>query len=234
MEDKSGTIGVGNRYGNIRVDAIDEKVSTGRNRFVFFFVKRLFDIVSSLAAMIILSPVFLIIAIAVYIDNPGPVFFGHKRLGQHGRPIKVWKFRSMCMNAEEMIRSLPPEQKAEYYKNFKLDNDPRITRVGAFLRKTSLDELPQFFNVFIGDMSIVGPRPIVLRELEMYGDNKDKFLSMKPGITGNWQASGRSALTYENGRCEVELYYADHMSIWFDIKLLFKTVYVVLLQRGAK
>lgn len=183
--------------------------------------------------MIILSPVFLIISIIIKLDSKGPVFFKHKRIGKNGKMIGVYKFRSMVINAEELIKNFTPEQKAEYEKNFKLDNDPRITKVGKILRKTSLDELPQLINILIGNMSIVGPRPIVTGEIDKYGDQKDKFLSMTPGLTGYWQASGRSDVEYDE-RIQMELYYIDHCSLWLDIKIIFKTFFAVIKREGAK
>ena len=132
--------------------------SPGVKRRCYAFVKRAFDIVASAAALIILSPIMLIAAILVYVDDPGKVFYGHVRIGKNGKPFKMWKFRSMYMNADKMIDLLTPEQAKQYYTEFKIDNDPRITKIGNFLRKTSLDELPQLFNVLCNDMSLVGPR----------------------------------------------------------------------------
>lgn len=200
---------------------------------IYLIIKRFFDIILSLIGLIILSPIFLIIAIIIKIDSKGPVFFKHKRIGKNGKMIGVYKFRSMVTNAEELIKKFTPEQKAEYEKNFKLDNDPRITKVGKFLRKSSLDELPQLINILIGNMSIVGPRPIVTGEIDKYGDQKDKFLSMTPGLTGYWQASGRSDVEYDE-RIRMELYYIDHCSLWLDIKIIFKTFIAVIKKEGAK
>ena len=200
---------------------------------IYLIIKRFFDIILSLIGLVILLPIFLIIAIIIKIDSKGPVFFKHKRIGKNGKTIGVYKFRSMVINAEELIKKFTPEQKAEYEKNFKLDNDPRITKVGKVLRKTSLDELPQLINILIGNMSIVGPRPIVTGEIDKYGDQKDKFLSMTPGLTGYWQASGRSDVEYDE-RIEMELYYIDHCSLWLDIKIIFKTFIAVLKRKGAK
>ena len=200
---------------------------------VYLVIKRLFDIVMSLIGLILLLPVFLIIAILIKIDSKGPVFFKHKRIGKNGKTIGVYKFRSMVINAEELLKQFTPEQMKEYEKNFKLDNDPRITKMGNFLRKTSLDELPQLINILIGDMSIVGPRPIVTKELEKYGDQKDKFLSVTPGLTGFWQASGRSDVEYDE-RIKMELYYVDNCSLWLDIKIILKTFVAVIKKEGAK
>lgn len=200
---------------------------------MYLITKRFFDFILSLIGLIILSPVFLLIAIAIKLTSKGPVFFKHKRIGKNGKTIGVYKFRSMVINAEELLKQFTPEQKAEYEKNFKLDNDPRITKVGNFLRKSSLDELPQLINILIGNMSIVGPRPIVTKELEKYGKNKDKFLSVTPGLTGFWQASGRSDIEYDE-RIKMELYYVDHCSLWLDFKIILKTFVAVIKKEGAK
>lgn len=196
------------------------------------FIKRVFDIVSSIMALIVFSPIILILIIIVRLDSKGPVFFGHKRIGYNGKTISIYKFRSMVENAEEILRNFTPEQKAEFEKNFKLDDDPRITKIGNFLRKTSLDELPQLINIIKGDMSVIGPRPIVQREVEKYGEYADKLFSVKPGLTGYWQANGRSDTTYEE-RVQMDMYYIDNRSIWLDIKILFKTVISVIKKEGA-
>ena len=191
------------------------------------------DVILASVALILLSPLFAIIAIAIKIDSKGPVFFAHKRIGKNGKIIKLYKFRSMVINAEELIKSFTPEQMKEYKENYKLTNDPRITKVGKFLRKTSLDELPQLINIINGDLSIIGPRPVIADELEKYGTNKDKFLSVTPGLTGYWAANGRSNTTYEQ-RMEMELYYIDNLSLKMDIKVFFKTILSVLKKEGAR
>ena len=201
---------------------------------VYAFVKRVSDITISLCGMLFLFPVFLVLAALVYISDPGPVFFGHERLGKNGKKIKIWKFRSMRVNAEEIFAEFTEEQKAEFYREFKLEQDPRITAVGGFLRKSSLDELPQLFNIMKGDLSLVGPRPVVKEELEKYGDEKEEFLSVKPGLTGYWQANGRNLINYENGRKEMELYYVRHQSMLLDVKILFRTVGAVVKGKGAQ
>lgn len=201
---------------------------------VYAFVKRVSDIAISLCGMLFLFPVFLVLAALVYISDPGPVFFGHERLGKNGKKIKIWKFRSMRVNAEEIFAEFTEEQKAEFYREFKLEQDPRITAVGGFLRKSSLDELPQLFNIMKGDLSLVGPRPVVKEELEKYGDEKEEFLSVKPGLTGYWQANGRNLINYENGRKEMELYYVRHQSMLLDVKILFRTVGAVVKGKGAQ
>lgn len=208
-------------------------VKTKISKKVYIKIKRVIDVILASIALILLSPVFAIIAIAIKIDSKGPVFFAHKRIGKNGKIIKLYKFRSMVINAEELIKSFTPEQMREYKENYKLTNDPRITKVGKFLRKTSLDELPQLINIINGDLSIIGPRPVVADELEKYGVNKDKFLSVTPGLTGYWAANGRSNTTYEQ-RKEMELYYIDNLSLKMDIKVFFKTILSVVKKEGAR
>ena len=208
-------------------------VKTKISKKVYIKIKRVIDVILASVALILLSPLFAIIAIAIKIDSKGPVFFAHKRIGKNGKIIKLYKFRSMVINAEELIKSFTPEQMREYKENYKLTNDPRITKVGKFLRKTSLDELPQLINIINGDLSIIGPRPVVADELEKYGVNKDKFLSVTPGLTGYWSANGRSNTTYEQ-RMEMELYYIDNLSLKMDIKVFFKTILSVLKKEGAR
>lgn len=205
---------------------------TIKKKPVYDFFKRIFDIVCSLVALIILSPVFLIMAILVKTTSEGPAFFAHKRVGKNGKEIKIYKFRSMVTNAEELIKQFTPEQKAEYEKNFKLENDPRITKVGKFMRRTSLDELPQLLNILKGDLSIVGPRPIMEVETEIYGNYRDMLLSVKPGLTGFWAANGRSDTTYTRRRA-MEIYYVKNRSLWLDIKIIFKTFASVFRGKGA-
>lgn len=205
-------------------------------RYTYEGVKRFFDLSASLVAIILLSPVLLIISALVYLGDLGPVIYGQIRIGKDGKPFKMWKFRSMCKDSEEMIDKLTPEQIHQYYTEFKIDNDPRITKVGNFLRKTSLDELPQLFNVLFNDMSLIGPRPLIESEIQMnYADTYQELLSVKPGVTGYWQAYARNNATYQSGeRQEMELYYVHHASAWLDIKILFKTVITVLKREGAQ
>lgn len=199
---------------------------------VYLAIKRLIDIIGSLIGIILLSPLYIIIAILIKYDSPGKVVFGHTRKGKGGKDIKVYKFRTMYSNASEIFESFTPEQKEEYYTNFKLDNDPRVTKLGGFLRKTSLDELPQLFNILKGDMTIIGPRPIVEKEVEKYGDKAEKLFSVVPGLGGYWQANGRSDTTYEE-RVEMDMYYIDHMCFTLDAKILFQTIFSVLKGEGA-
>lgn len=215
---------------------VDEWYDTEKEKPIFFFIKRCIDIILSLLGLIILSPVFLLIAILIKKEDHGNVFYKHKRIGHMNKDIYIYKFRSMnnkYKTFDEFYQTLSDEQKQEWDENFKLENDPRITKIGNFLRKTSLDELPQIINILKGDMSVIGPRPVVNDEIEKYGNQKAKFLSVKPGLTGYWAANGRSATTYED-RIKLELYYIDHCSLLLDIKIFFKTILSVLKKEGAK
>ena len=195
-------------------------------------VKRIMDVVLSSIALVVLSPVFAIIAAAIKLESKGPVFFKHTRIGKDGKIIKIYKFRSMVENAEDLIQKFTPEQMKEYKENYKLTDDPRITKVGKFLRKTSLDELPQLINIIKGELSIIGPRPVVQDELEKYGPNAQKFLSVTPGLTGYWAANGRSCTSYEE-RMKMELFYVDNLSFKMDVKVFFKMIEAVIKREGA-
>lgn len=199
----------------------------------YFIIKRITDVIGALCGILLLSPVMMVVAIWIKLDSKGPVFFGHKRLGMNGEFIKVYKFRTMLPNAEELLKKLTPKQEIEFEKSFKLENDPRITKLGQFLRKSSIDELPQLLNILKGNMSIVGPRPIVEKEIDNYGIYGDKLLSVKPGLTGNWQASGRSDTTYDE-RVQLDMNYIDYRSVWVDLKIIFKTFGVVISKQGAR
>ena len=202
---------------------------------VYEAVKRTFDLLVSLAAVIVLSPVLLAIARAIRIEDGGPVLYKAQRVGRYGKPVTVYKFRSMRLHADRLEDMLTPEELAEYHKNYKLTSDPRVTKVGALLRKTSLDELPQLFNILMGQLSLVGPRPVLQEETELYGDKRSLLLSCKPGLTGLWQSRGRSNVTYENGRRqEMELRYVRERSLWLDFKILLWTVKAVVRMDGAR
>ena len=196
-------------------------------------IKRIFNLLCSFVVVIVLSPFFLIISLLIKVTSKGPVFFVHERVGLNGRKFKLIKFRTMVNNAEEMIASFSPEQKKEWEENYKLKDDPRITKIGKFLRRTSLDELPQLINILKGDMSIVGPRPVVDEELNWYGDKKDKLLSVKPGLTGWWAVNGRSNVPYPE-RCDLELYYVDHISFALDAIIILKTLGAIIKKDGAR
>ena len=202
----------------------------------YLFVKRTFDILASAIFILALSWLYLLIAIIVKCSDGGSVFYKHERLGKNGKTIYVPKFRSMKKNADKLEFSLSKEDLEKYKKEYKIDNDPRITKVGKFLRKTSLDELPNVFSILKGDLSIVGPRPIMKKEAEeKYGDKAKELLSVKPGMIGWWAANGRSEVTYESGkRQEAELYYVKNCSVILDVKIIFKTVIGVIRRKGAK
>lgn len=201
----------------------------------YLIVKRLFDITASLIGIILSSPIMLVTAIMIKANDGGPVI--HTRIceGAGGSTYKMYKFRTMVMDADNLERWLTPEQIGKYTAECKLDEDPRITKPGRFLRKTSIDELPQLFSVLKGDMSLIGPRPVVESECRHYTDEEfAKLLTVKPGITGYWQVNGRSDSTYESGRRqELELYYVDNQSVLLDLSILFKTVGVVVHGGGA-
>ncbi len=208
---------------------------TWNRGIVFNATKRSMDLVASLIGLILLSPLFLVLAVLIKIeDRSGPVFFKQKRFGKNSNMFSIYKFRSMATNAEQRLKEDPVLFQKYVANNYKLeqDEDPRITSIGRFLRKTSLDELPQLLNVLKGEMSLVGPRPIVAQELKEYKDRKNDLLSVKPGVTGYWQVSGRSDVGYPE-RVDLELYYVYHRTIWLDIRILFATVVSVLLKRGA-
>ena len=174
----------------------------------------------------------IIIAILIKFDSPGKIVFGHTRKGKGGKDIKVYKFRTMYENSKEIFDNFTEEQKQEFYKNFKLDNDPRITKIGNFLRRSSIDELPQLINILNGSMSIVGPRPIVEKEIALYGEYAPKLFSVVPGLTGYWQANGRSDTTYQE-RIKMDMYYIDNRSLGLDLKIIFKTFSSVIKGEGA-
>lgn len=198
-------------------------------------LKRLLDLVGAGVGLILLSPVFLVIAVIIKRTDRGPVLFWQQRIGRNGTPFHMAKFRSMRSNAEQVLRS-SPELWATYVRNdFKLPEgqDPRITPVGRWLRKTSLDELPQLWNVLVGDMSLVGPRPLIGREIDAwYGDKAAVLLSVRPGMTGLWQVNGRSSINYPD-RAQLELRYVRSRSLWGDLCIIAKTFGAVLKRQGA-
>lgn len=210
----------------------EKKYEHSSTKKIYIRIKRVFDIILSIMALILLSPVFLIISIAIKLDSKGKVIFKHKRIGKNGKEIYIYKFRTMVENAQEVMKTFTPEQMKEFKENYKLANDPRITKVGNFLRKSSLDELPQLLNILKGDLSIIGPRPIIEEELERYGEKKSTFLSVTPGLTGYWAANGRSCTSYED-RIKMELYYVENISFKLDMKVFFKTVISVIKRQGA-
>lgn len=207
----------------------------GISKMIYLVIKRFFDIVVSLCALVFVVPLTLVIwLIDSFGENKGPVFYKQRRIGKDHRPFYIYKYRSMIVDADKKLKE-DKDLYALYVKNsYKLppNKDPRITGFGRFLRKSSVDELPQFFNILKGDMSLIGPRPVVEEELAQYGDRVDKFLSVTPGAMGYWQASGRSTVHYPE-RCDLELYYVDHASLWFDIKILFRNIISIFKTEGA-
>lgn len=188
---------------------------------VYHAVKRLFDITVSLAGLIILSPLFLVVSVAIYIDDPGPVLFFQDRNGLDGKVFKIWKFRSMFRNAPEQRKQLEAKNELDG-PAFKIKNDPRITRVGRFIRRSSIDELPQLVNILRGEMSFVGPRPLPTYETEKCNAYQKQRLMIKPGLTCYWQCSGRSNVSFHDW-IEMDLKYIREESIWTDVKILCKT-----------
>jgi undecaprenyl-phosphate galactose phosphotransferase len=198
------------------------------------FLKRVFDMAGSFALLVALAPLLAYLAWRVR-ETGGPAIFGHRRVGRYGRTFRCLKFRTMVPDAESVLaRHLEgdPAARADWERDFKLKDDPRITPIGRFLRRTSLDELPQLWNVIKGEMSLVGPRPIIEDELRRYGDQVDYYLEVRPGITGLWQISGRNDTTYED-RVALDCWYVRNWSLWYDLVILVKTVRVVLRREGA-
>lgn len=202
---------------------------------IYAVCKRTLDIILALIGLIMLSPGFIILSIFyLYGENKGPLIFKQKRVGKNGKVFFIYKFRSMVVDADKKLK----ENKILYQKyiknNYKLEQeeDPRITKLGGFLRKTSLDEIPQLINVLKGDMSLVGPRPVVEEELKEYGAKVNSFLSVKPGVTGYWQVSGRSNVGYPE-RVDIELYYVKNQTFRLDLTILVKTIFMVILRKGA-
>ncbi len=195
-------------------------------------IKRLMDLVISIIATIVLSPIMLITAIAIKLDSQGPVIFKQIRVGQNGRTFNIYKFRSMCADAEDRKEELLEQNEMDGFM-FKIKNDPRVTKVGKFIRKTSIDELPQLFNVIRGDMSLVGTRPPTVDEVSQYKRGQWRRISIKPGVTGLWQISGRNSIKDFDEVVELDLRYIDNWSLYADIAILFKTVGVLLTKKGA-
>ena len=196
------------------------------------WIKRWFDVLFSTCVLLALSPLFLLIAILIKLEDGGPIIFSQIRVGKYGRHFRMYKFRSMCMDAEKKMEALMAKNQHREGVTFKLKDDPRITRVGRWLRKLSMDELPQFFNVLKGDMSFVGPRPPVPREVALYSPTDRRRLAVTPGITCLWQVSGRAEIDF-SGQVALDVRYIESQSFWVDLKIAAKTVPAVLSGRGA-
>lgn len=201
-----------------------------RHRLDGDFAKRLFDVMFSLSILILFLPLYLLLATLIAISSPGPIFYVQERVGRNYLPFGCIKFRTMVANADELLLDIiekSPEMREEFQDNFKLKHDPRLTWIGKFLRITSLDEFPQFWNVLKGDMSVVGPRPLVPEELPKYGRYMDKILMIRPGITGLWQVSGRNDIPYPH-RVQIDVYYVNFRNFWLDLWLIVKTIGVII------
>ncbi|MEL6929149.1 MAG: sugar transferase [Cyanobacteria bacterium J06600_6] len=198
------------------------------------FYKRIFDIVFALSVLVLFSPVYLILMVLVALNSQGPIFYVQKRIGKNHRPFNCIKFRTMVDNADAVLATIMEDSdimRQEFQESFKLKQDPRITKIGKFLRLTSLDEFPQFWNVLKGEMSVVGPRPLVPEELPKYGRKINTVLQIKPGITGLWQVSGRNDIPYPK-RVQIDVYYASSRNALLDLWIIYKTVGVILFPRN--
>lgn len=201
-------------------------------KFLYHFVKRMIDVTGSVIGLLILSPLFLFIAFAIKKEESnGPVFFSQIRVGKNGKEFKMYKFRSMCVDAENKLSELLKYNEVDGAM-FKIKDDPRVTKVGRFIRKTSIDELPQLWNVLKGDMSLIGPRPPLTHEVEKYTTYDMQRLLIKPGCTGVWQVSGRNNIDF-NQMVEMDIKYIENLSIFKDIRIIFKTVYIMIKPNGA-
>ncbi len=202
----------------------------------FLFLKRISDIIISIIGIVFMIILTIIVKLLYVLTlDFSSIFYMHERVGLHGKKFKLLKYRTMVVNSEEVLKEMlkDPKYKKEWNEYHKFDKDPRITKVGSILRRTSLDEFPQFINILLGQMSLIGPRPLVEDEVKEYKNNKYKLLSVKPGLTGWWAVNGRNNLS-NNKRMKLELYYIDHMSIWLDIKIFFKTFSKIITGEGAK
>ena len=208
----------------------------GIKEALYLTIKRLFDIIVGLIGMIFILPIALIVKISYMLNGDfKSIFYKQKRIGKNGKIFYLYKFRTMVYNAEDVLKEMKKKKKwkKEWDKNQKFENDPRITKMGNVLRKTSMDEVPQFINVLKGDMSLIGPRPLVEGELDAHKGNHEIYEAVRPGITGWWACNGRSATTYEE-RLELEYFYVKNRGLRMDIKCIFKTIEAVLLKKGAK
>ena len=217
--------------GHMMMFSVRNNLRSRANRLL----KQVFDWCLTLVGTVCISPFLLLIGLWIHYDSPGPILFKHRRIGKGGKEFYCYKFRTMCMDSKEKLEELletNPEAKKEWAANFKLKHDPRVTRSGNFLRSTSLDELPQIFNVLKGEMSLVGPRPIIKEEIHYYGKYIDDYYMVQPGITGLWQTSGRSDTGYEQ-RVQMDTWYVRNWDFWFDVVLLWRTMKVVIQRKGA-
>ena len=217
-------------------NALRVKARTGSRHSALDALSTVFNQVLALIILVLLSPVMLLVSWLIWRRDGAPIFFGHYRVGRDGRLFRCLKFRSMYVNAEQMLADVlrnDADARAEWERDHKLAKDPRVTPVGDFLRRTSLDELPQLFNVLRGEMSLVGPRPITVSELTRYGRVRWHYLSVRPGMTGLWQVSGRNETSYSE-RVAMDRYYVGRRSLWLNVWIMFQTIAVVATRRGAR
>lgn len=214
---------------------LDSERTTSKRRVVSEYLMLRLNQLGALVLLVLFSPIMLSLAYLIWRRDGAPIFFGHYRVGANGKLFRCLKFRSMFVNSEQMLRELlhkDPQARADWERDQKLSNDPRITPVGRFLRRTSLDELPQLLNVLRGEMALVGPRPITVPELSRYGAVRWHYLSVMPGMTGLWQVSGRNNTSYEE-RVELDRRYVENRNVWLDLSILARTAKVVVLREGA-
>ena len=221
----------------VSIEEVSNVISMSKiKKYLYLTIKRLLDIILSLFGILFLIPISIIIKISYILNKDfSSIFYSQIRIGKNGKEFKLYKFRSMIPNADEVLKKLIKKEpyKTEWKNNQKLSNDPRITKIGNILRKTSLDELPQLFSIIKGDMSFIGPRPLVIGELDAHNGNHKIYESVKPGLSGWWACNGRSNLTYEE-RLNLEYYYCNNASLLLDIKCVFKTINIVFKKSGAK
>ena len=221
----------------IEVETPETSKGKNKTKILYKLIKRIVDIIGGLVGIILLIPITIVLYIVTLFskENKGPLFFEQLRIGENGKEFRLYKFRSMVMHADEKLWEYlnnNPEAKEEYKKYKKLKDDPRITKLGKFLRKTSLDEFPQFINVLKGDMSLVGPRPYLYREKRDMGEKYNEIIKVKPGLTGYWQVNGRSDVDF-NERINMDIAYIKDRNLWFDFKILIKTILKVFKKGGA-
>ncbi len=221
----------------VSIEEVSNVISMSKiKKYLYLTIKRLFDIILSLFGILFLIPISIIIKISYILNKDfSSIFYSQIRIGKDGKEFKLYKFRSMIPNADEVLKELIKKEpyKTEWKNNQKLSKDPRITKIGNILRKTSLDELPQLISIIKGDMSFIGPRPLVIGELDAHNGNHEIYESVRPGLSGWWACNGRSNLTYEE-RLNLEYYYCNNASLLLDIKCVFKTIKVVFLKKGAE
>lgn len=210
---------------------MSEVIENERSNVLYEVIKRIIDIVASFTGLIVLSPLMLVVSILIKLESKGEVIFKQKRVGLNGKEFYMYKFRSMVINAEELKAELESQNEMSG-PMFKMKDDPRVTKVGKFIRKTSLDELPQLWNVLKGDMSLVGPRPSLPKEVAQFEDWMHRRLEVKPGLTCYWQVSGRNNIDFEDWM-KLDVKYVEERSLWIDIKLIFKTVFVLFGDKNA-